>query len=305
MIKDIKRDSLTELSNLESLFNNLKESLIDPLARDIANEVNWVYLKNISKDKYEKYPIAITGEGSPVLLLHGFDSSFLEFRRLVPLLKKNHKLIIPDMFGFGFCPRPIDGEYGKEGLIRHLIEVLNQLTNKNQIGLIGASMGGGVAMELAKRCPNKFNRLLLLAPAGLTGKPTPLPPLIDKLGVWFLSQPIVRKGLCRQAFAFPDKNVGKAEEQIASLHLSVPGWGNSLAAFARKGDVANCGNPIPPQKIKILLGRRDWILNNSVKKEILDLLGQRAKEIKDCGHLPHIDCPQEVANEWLEIHNFK
>jgi pimeloyl-ACP methyl ester carboxylesterase len=50
--------------------------------------------------------VAVLGEGPPLLLLHGFDSSFLEFRRLAPLLAGGATLLIPDLFGFGFTPIP-------------------------------------------------------------------------------------------------------------------------------------------------------------------------------------------------------
>ena len=107
------------------------------------------------------------------------------------------------MFGFGFCPRPLDAQYGKESILLHLKKVLDYLDSKESVGLIGASMGGGISMELARLHPEKINKILLLSPAGLTGKQVPLPPLIDQLGVWFLRQPSVRKGLCNQAFADP------------------------------------------------------------------------------------------------------
>ncbi len=113
-------------------------------------------------------------------------------------------------------------------------------------------MGGAVAMELARRLPEKIDRLLLLSPAGLTGKRMPVPPILDKIGVWILSQKKVRKSLCKQAFAYPQESVGDPEEQIASIHLQVPGWGRSLAAFARSGGIANCGEPIPHQPIDVL-----------------------------------------------------
>jgi len=235
------------------------------------------------------------------LLLHGFDSSFLEFRRLVPLLSKQHQLFIPDLYGFGFCPRPKNTFYGPKALIIHLNAVLNQLTKRNPIGIIGASMGGALSMELARLHPKKINRLLLLSPAGLTGRPMSVPRPLDQLGVWFLSQKLVRKNLCRQAFADPNANVGPSEEQIASLHLQVPGWGSSLAAFARSGGLANCGKPLPIQPLNVIWGANDKILNDTQKKESIALLGEHLEELQNCGHLPHLEQPDLVANRWLNL----
>ena len=283
------------------LLNNLKGTLLDPLAKDLADKVEWWELKGVSRNNSDLYPVAIAGKGPPIILLHGFDSSFLEFRRLVPLLIQHHQIIIPDLFGFGFCPRPEKALYGTEALIFHLTEVLACLPKESKIGVIGASMGGAIAMRLARRHPQRINRLLLLSPAGLTGKAIKVPSPFDQLGVWFLSRPKVRKGLCRQAFADPAASVGAPEEQIASLHLNVPGWGRSLAAFARTGGVANCGAPKPSQPIQVLWGANDRILQGSQKKECIELIGSNFEELTQCGHLPHLDQAEIVAKRWTNL----
>jgi pimeloyl-ACP methyl ester carboxylesterase len=218
---------------------------------------------------------------------------------LVPLLKTNNTLIIPDLFGFGFCPRPEQTSYGPELVLNHLDALLDTLPTDEGIGVIGASMGGSVAMELARRHPQRINRLLLLAPAGLDGKPMPLPPVLDQLGVWFLGRPGVRRGLCRQAFADPDSNVGDPEIEIASLHLQVPGWARSLASFARSGGFAGCGTPLPYQPLHVLWGEQDRILRAPQKRAAQDLLGDKLEAVANCGHLPHIDQPELVAKRWL------
>ena len=277
--------------------NKVKATLIDPLAIQITESINWIYLKGISCNATDLYPIAIIGEGKPILLLHGFDSCFMEYRRLVPYLAKKFKLIIPDLFGFGFCPRPQNGNYGTNSIVQHLEQVLKTLDLSSGIGLIGASMGGGIAMKLARSQQAEINRLLLLSPAGLTGKSTPIPSPLDALGVCFLKQRFVREDLCKKAFSNP-KDAGIAEKQIASIHLNVPGWRPSLAAFARSGGVANCGLPLPAQPISVLWGANDRILNNNLRKSCMDLLSCPSQEIQNCGHLPHIDKPDVVASSW-------
>ena len=161
-------------------------------------------------------------------------------------------------------------------------------------------MGGAIAMELARRHPKQINRLLLLSPAGLTGRPKPIPPGLDQLGAWILSQPAVRRSICRQAFADPKNSVGDAEEQIASLHLQVSGWRRSLAAFARSGGIANCGTPLPQQPLHVIWGANDRILNGPQRREALTLLGSQVEELDNCGHLPHLDHPKIVAQRWLQ-----
>ena len=271
--------------------------LLDPQGRALAAAVQWWELPGWPGS----WPVAVLGQGPPLLLLHGFDSSHLEFRRLAPLLVDRHQLFIPDLHGFGFCPRPAGGTYTPGTVLDHLEAVLAELLRRSDstaIGLIGASMGGSVAVELARRQPQAIERLLLLAPAGLTGRPMPVPPLLDQLGARFLALPGVRRGLCRTAFADPDRDVGPAELEIASLHLQCPNWGPALAAFARSGGFAGCGEPLPPQPIQVLWGANDRILRPPQKRAAQALLGERIRELEACGHLPHIDQPATVARIW-------
>ena len=273
--------------------------LLDPQGRQLAAAIQWWDLPGYP----QQWPVAVLGQGSPVLLLHGFDSSFLEFRRLAPLLSPTHQLFIPDLFGFGFTPRPLDANYGPAAVLDHLealVETIQRRCGDSPVQLIGASMGGSVAVELARRLGDRIGEVLLLAPAGLTGKPMPVPPLLDALGVRFLALPGVRRGLCRTAFADPDQAVGAPELEIASLHLRTPGWAQALAAFARSGGFAGCGEPLPPQPLAVLWGANDRILRAPQKRDALALLGERVRELEACGHLPHIDQPHQVAATWWE-----
>ena len=281
----------------QQLLQRAAAELLDAQGRALAAAVQWWELP----DWPGSWPVAVLGQGPPLLLLHGFDSSHLEFRRLAPLLVDRHQLFIPDLHGFGFCPRPAGGTYTPGTLLDHLEAVLAELLRRSDstaIGLIGASMGGSVAVELARRQPQAIERLLLLAPAGLTGRPMPVPPLLDQLGARFLALPGVRRGLCRTAFADPDRDVGPAELEIASLHLQCPNWGPALAAFARSGGFAGCGEPLPPQPIQVLWGANDRILRPPQKRAAQALLGERIRELEACGHLPHIDQPATVARIW-------
>lgn len=288
------------LPHCQALVEQAAAELLDPLGRDLAAAVQWWPLAGLPA----AWPVAVLGDGPPLLLLHGFDSSFLEFRRLAPLLAPHYRLYIPDLRGFGFSPRCPQQRYGPALVLDHLerlqAAIAERQADADRLGVIGASMGGSVAVELARRCPSAIGELQLLAPAGLTGRPMPLPPLLDQLGVRFLALPGVRRGLCRSAFAEPDRDVGAAELQIASLHLQTPGWAEALASFARSGGFAGCGAPLPEQPLQVLWGAQDRILRAPQKRAALALLGDRVEELEGCGHLPHIDQPQRVAAHWLE-----
>ena len=293
-----KINNINPTNASKDYIKSIKDEIIDQQANNLIEDLKWIKLNGISQNQSDLFPIVSTGKGGKVLLLHGFDSCFLEYRRLSPYLKKNNTLIIPDLYGFGFCPRSSGNKYGFKYLIKHLNSILNYLSESHPIGLIGASMGGALALELARQNPKKVNKLLLLSPAGLSGKNANIPWPLNHLGAFFLKQPFVRKGLCRQAFAEPKNSVGPAEEQIASIHLKVPGWQSSLANFAAEGGVSGCGLPKPSQPLKIILGKHDRIIPKNEKDETNRTYNSNIEIANNSGHLPHLEEPKLVAQSW-------
>ena len=274
-------------------FEKVKNSIQDPLGINISKDVNWIRLNE--RWNLSEFPVVMGGTGKPILFLHGFDSSFLEFRRIYPFLKKKFQLIIPDLLGFGFTPRIASNKYNPEQIISNLIDIIKTLKFKNKLMIVGASMGGSVAMNLAKEIPDLIDKIILLSPAGLFGESKIIPFPLNQIGATFLGLPQVRKSLCRQAFAYPDKSVGPREEQIASIHLGCAGWRNSLASFAKSGGFAGTYEFVRNISIKTICGEKDRILGKKEIKKIKQIDELNFVGLKNCGHLPHIDLPSLSA----------
>ena len=270
-------------------FESAKISLLDPLGLYLANDVKWIKLNENWNSS--KFPVVIGGKGQPILLLHGFDSSFLEFRRIYQSLKSNFQVIIPDLLGFGFSPRCATNEYNPSKIISYLIDLLNTLQITKNLKVIGASMGGSTALKLAFEISNSIDKIFLLSPAGLFGEPKSIPFPLNQIGASFLGLPQVRKSLCRQAFAFPDECVGEMEEQIASIHLGCKGWRNSLASFAKSGGFAGTHKYIQHIPTKAVCGENDRILGKKEIKNISNINKLNLIGLQNCGHLPHVDLP--------------
>tara|TARA_B100000242_G_scaffold16148_1_gene9940 strand:+ start:264 stop:1163 length:900 start_codon:yes stop_codon:yes gene_type:complete len=286
----LTKDHFEHISNLNiEFYESSKLSLIDPLGFYLANDVKWIKLNENWNSL--KFPVVVGGKGQPIILLHGFDSSFLEFRRVYQLLKRNYKVIIPDLFGFGFSPRYPSMEINPSKIISHLIDIIEILQIKNNLKIIGASMGGATAIKLASEIPNSIDKIILLSPAGLFGEPKNIPFPLNQIGALFLGLPQVRKSLCKQAFAYPDKCVGEMEEQIASIHLGCKGWRSSLASFAKSGGFAGTYKYIQDMSIKTLCGENDRILGQKEIKKIKNIEKLNFVGLQNCGHLPHIDLP--------------
>ena len=77
----------------------------------IAQKIQWADVARSAGDAVGEVAsgYVVMGERregeAPLLLLHGFDSSLFEFRRLVPLLAEKRQVYVVDLLGFGFCDR--------------------------------------------------------------------------------------------------------------------------------------------------------------------------------------------------------
>jgi pimeloyl-ACP methyl ester carboxylesterase len=106
------------------------------------------------------------GRGSPpVLFVHGLGSAgYLEWRFNLPVIGRSHRVFAPDLPGFGRSDRPPDG-YGIPLFARVIEEYIR--SRRLRPVLVGASMGGRVALEVALRRPESVRSLVLVNSLGL------------------------------------------------------------------------------------------------------------------------------------------
>lgn len=98
------------------------------------------------------------GAGDPLVLLHQTPRSWDEFRDLMPLLADRHRLIAPDMIGFGASERIVD--HSIERYARSVVALLDEL-DLGRIDLLGHQMGGMVAVEISATVPERIRRMVL------------------------------------------------------------------------------------------------------------------------------------------------
>ncbi len=104
------------------------------------------------------------GAGDPVVLLHGSGpgvSAWTNWRRVIPRLADDFRVLAPDMAGFGFTERKPDATYDIKHWVRHLLGFLDAL-GIEKASLVGNSFGGSLALATAARYPDRVDRLVVM-----------------------------------------------------------------------------------------------------------------------------------------------
>ena len=235
----------------------------------------------------------------PILLIHGFDSSLLEYRRLFPLLAPNQSTYALDLLGFGFSQRNLDIPLNPENIKTHLYYFWKTIVQQPVI-LVGASMGGAVAIDFTLSFPEAVNKLILLDSAGLAKQPAigkfMFPPL-DYFATEFLRNSKIRQNISRAAYY--DKSFASLDAQIcAALHLQCQNWDKSLIAFTKSGGYGSFGDRLSEITAETLIiwGRQDKILGTKDAAKFEQGISQsKLVWIDNCGHVPHLEQPQATA----------
>ena len=237
---------------------------------------------------------------APIVLLHGFDSSVFEFRRLIPALEeKSQQGWAVDLLGFGFTDRSQVRQFDPAAIKAHLYAFWHTCIGQPMV-LVGASMGGAAAIDFALTYPEAVKQLVLLDAAGFAKGPVLAKFFIEPLGqavTDFLRQPKVRQKVSERAY-YDSAFVTADAELCAALHLEMPEWSRALIAFTKSGGYGFLGDrigdiPVPTQ---IIWGRHDRILGTKDAAKFEKAIPKaQLTWIENCGHVPHLEKPEETA----------
>lgn len=103
--------------------------------------------------------------GQPLLLIHGFGASKENWVYITRKLGRRFRVIVPDLAGFGNSEFYPDADYRLAAQADRIAELCDQL-GLGAAMVVGSSMGGGIAAQLAARHPAKVLALMLMNSAG-------------------------------------------------------------------------------------------------------------------------------------------
>ncbi|MBB6406341.1 alpha/beta fold hydrolase [Arthrobacter sp. AZCC_0090] len=108
------------------------------------------------------------GSGPVVLLLHGSGpgvSAWANWRLVMPRLAENHRVIAPDIVGFGYTEIDDDVVPTLPVWLEHITSFLSTL-NVDRVLLVGNSFGGAISLWLASENPELVERIVLMGSVG-------------------------------------------------------------------------------------------------------------------------------------------
>lgn len=240
--------------------------------------------------------------GTPILLLHGFDSSVLEFRSLIPLLAAHKETWAVDLLGFGFTERITGIAYSPPAIKTHLYHFWNLINQP--VMLVGASMGGAAAIDFTLTYPDAVKQLVLINSVGFSGD-FPLgrflfPPL-DYLAVEYWRQRKLQALFFGSTFG--NLELGSIEAiRCSVLHLEMPGWHEAMITFMKSGGYSNLVDKIAQidKPTLILWSEADKTLgiDDAVKFQRA-IAHSQLIWLKNCGHVPQLEQPEITAEHLL------
>lgn len=141
------------------------------------------------------------GRGAPLVLVHGWMMSHWYFRPLVEELAGEREIVAIDLPGHGESDRPSPSTFAYD--FAAFSDVVDQVLRRLELGrvdVLGASMGGGVALSLAARRPERVERLILVDAAVYPGRVAGLRPklaLLPSVGPLLFKHGFGRRELAR------------------------------------------------------------------------------------------------------------
>ena len=241
-----------------------------------------------------------TGDGPPLILLHGLglDATFWVLQ--IPVLARTHRVFAVDMIGFGRSDKP-PLEYSIETFVEFLEGFMRQ-AGIAKATLVGLSLGGWIAVEFAAQHPEMVDRLVLVNSAGLR-PPAPLPPAaLALLNPGSLAD---ERNLLHFVF-YNQELVSEAYVELSFQRRVRSGNGYTVARMINSMQTREEWIDARLAKVTapalVVWGRDDRLIPLSMGEEIARRLpGSKFVVIDECGHLPPAEKPVEFTKAVIEF----
>ncbi len=238
-----------------------------------------------------------TGGKDAVLLVHGLGGSIESWKSNIDELAKDLRVIALDLPGFGYSDKP-EMNYTIKFYWNFVSKFIEEL-NLAPVAVVGSSLGGHVAAEVAINRPDLVSKLVLISTPGAlprSFKGTPALKRYMKV-IHARSMEQVRKALV----AVDNKPVDDAYAEAVYQRLAMPGakeaFMSALRGSAQARRLDKLLNKIKAPTL-VFWGKEDIMIPVKFVEPFVKMKGSRVVLLENCGHRAHADKPA-VVNRML------
>jgi pimeloyl-ACP methyl ester carboxylesterase len=234
---------------------------------------------------------------TPWIFIHSIGSSYYSWRYQLQHFSETQRIIAVDLLGFGQSDKPPLADYHLDATTLRLTEFLDSLDVQRGY-LVGCSLGGALCLWLAKLQPERFPKVVAIAPAAT---PTLVPLLNiqhEKLAV--LGKRLVSRALIRAALRGGLAHRNKITPQVVESYFAPFKNPDAVTSFLKSVSIikdARIFNSLGTVTTPVLIvwGERDRVVQRSAMIKIVQSLPQaRLLTHKNGGH--HL---MEDEPEWV------
>jgi pimeloyl-ACP methyl ester carboxylesterase len=237
-----------------------------------------------------------SGKGSPVLFLHGGEG-FDERQPFVAPLTAKRRLIAPSHPGFGKSSLP-EWLDNVDDIAHIYLELLDTL-GLDKVDIIGCSIGGWIAAEMATKTPERVNRLVMVGPVGVkVGSQDKL----DIPDIFAVPQADANKLLYHDPAKMAPDTKKMTDDELAAMFrnretLALLVWEPWMHSTKLKHRLHRVKSPA-----LFIRGGSDGLVSDNYLKAYAALLpNARTLTIPAAGHAPHLEQPEAFASAVLEF----
>ena len=217
----------------------------------------------------------VVGQGSPLVLIHGFGVSGHIWQALLPYLARRYQVFIVDLPGYG--KSTFTSPWRLRDMAPLLLAWLEEV-GLQKVSLIGQSMGGAIALHMSALAPETITQIVLISSAGI-----PLETQLPRL-MWRSMRSIVQFGNGN----YPWKLIRDVMYPRPVLF-----WQNTQEMMTSdfRAEMATLTAPA-----LIIWGERDILLPLALGKALHTALPHsHFIVLPGCGHRPMLACPEKLS----------
>jgi pimeloyl-ACP methyl ester carboxylesterase len=290
------------------------EDFIERAAINAANAVEWRSLAlspDIADGPVEASFIRTraTDAKVPIVLLHSFDSSCLEWRRVLPQLDAaGLEAYALDSLGWGFGDTRNVVRISVDAKRDHLRAFLQQVLGGRPATLVGSSLGAATIIDFVAAYPTAVASVVMIDPQGFIDGAPPVPRFAARAGIRLLrSWPLRSLGQC---IAYEDLATFATDDaiRVGRLHCARDRWEEDQMEWLASGGysvsklvprLGDAGRPC-----LLLWGRQDRVLPPAeyVPRFLRALPACTFRWVERCGHVPHLEQSAVVGDAIIAFH---